>query len=551
MMPFGQRRAEAGAASARSANPNNLQEPRPLPAPGKPPTGVLLDRAARPRVAGRWGREAHDEIVLACTRPGSAPGCIFAGCVPGRSGPARCWVMVEGLRPGRVSREAIAIRELERAVSPAADRPPADEALERARQPRWPSHEPTLTYLYLARALRDCGDGFVAVLLPSYLLALGYSALQVGVIATAALFGSASLTLGVGIIGHRFDHRLLLLAAANLMIATGVAFAWVGDFALLVAVAFAGTVNPSAGSVSIFVPLEHAVLSGRVADRERTDTFARYSFIGAIAAACGGLLAAAPDVLSTLGLSKLTAIKAMFIFYALLGMAGAFAYWRIPPRPSLVAAARPAALGPSRSIVYKLAALFSLDAFAGGFLVQSLVALWLFERFDLSLAAAGLFFFWSGILAALSFFVAAWLSRHIGLVNTMVFTHVPSSICLILAAFAPTLTSALALLLLRAALSQMDVPTRSSYVMAVVTEAERAAAASFTSVPRSLAAALSPALAGALFSASFRALPFVICGVLKIVYDVLLLVQFRHLKPREEHDVHAPGLSTGGTVSTN
>ena len=180
--------------------------------------------------------------------------------------------------------------------------------------------------------------------------------------------------------------------------------------------------------------------------------------------------------------------------------------------------------------------MFSLDAFAGGFLVQSLLALWLFERFELSLSAAGLFFFWSGILAAFSFPVAAWLSRRIGLVNTMVFTHVPSSLCLILAAVAPNLPTALALLLLRAALSQMDVPTRSSYVMAVVTEAERAAAASFTSVPRSLAAAVSPALAGALFAASFRTLPLIICGVLKILYDVLLLLQFRHLKPPEEQD---------------
>jgi MFS family permease len=163
-----------------------------------------------------------------------------------------------------------------------------------------------------------------------------------------------------------------------------------------------------------------------------------------------------------------------------------------------------------------------------------LLALWLFERFDLSLTAAGAFFFWSGVLSAFSFPVAAWLSQRIGLVNTMVFTHIPSSIALILAAIAPTLHIALALLLIRAALSQMDVPTRSSYVMAVVTEAGRAAAASLTSVPRSLAAAISPMLAGALFAASFRAWPLVICGGLKIAYDLLLLIQFRHLKPPEE-----------------
>ena len=392
------------------------------------------------------------------------------------------------------------------------------------------------TCVFWARALRDFGDGFVAVLLPVYLIALGFSPLQVGVVATTALLGSALLTLGVGLLGARYDYRRLLLAAANLMIATGVAFALVHDFALLAVVAFAGTVNPSAGSVSVFVPLEHAVLSRDVADHERTKMFARYSFIGAMAGACGALAAAVPDFLSAIGLSQLDGIRLMFVLYAVLGVVGGLIYSRIPPRPQPTDSQPPSALGPSRHIVYKLAALFSLDAFAGGFLVQSLLALWLFERFDLSLSAAGLFFFWSGVLSAFSFPVAAWLSRRIGLVNTMVFTHIPSSLCLILAAVAPNLATALALLLLRAALSQMDVPTRSSYVMAVVTEAERAAAASFTSVPRSLAAAVSPALAGALFAASFRALPLIICGSLKIVYDVLLLVQFRHLKPPEERD---------------
>jgi MFS family permease len=398
----------------------------------------------------------------------------------------------------------------------------------------WKATRNASTYVYWARALRDFGDGFVAVLLPVYLTALGFSPLQVGVIATTALLGSALVTLGVGLVGARHDHRHLLLAAAGVMVATGVAFALVHDYAVLAVVAFAGTVNPSAGSVSVFVPLEHAVLSRAVADAERTRMFARYSLIGALAGACGALAAAVPDLVAPTGLGQLEAIKAMFVLYALLGVAGGFAYARIPPRPRPANGGQPTALGPSRHIVYKLAALFSLDAFAGGFVVQSLLALWLFERFDLSLSAAGLFFFWSGVLAAFSFPVAAWLSRRIGLVNTMVFTHVPSNLCLIRAAVAPTLPVALTLLLVRAALSQMDVPTRSSYVMAVVTEAERAAAASFTSVPRSLAAALSPALAGALFAASFRALPLVICGVLKIVYDVLLLVQFRHVKPPEE-----------------
>ena len=389
-------------------------------------------------------------------------------------------------------------------------------------------------YLLSARGVRDFGDGFVAVLLPVYLTALGFSPLKVGVIATAALLGSALLTLGIGLIGGRHDYRRLLLAGASLMVATGVALALVHDFTLLLVVAFAGTINPSAGTVSVFVPLEHAVLSGEVADRDRTKMFARYSLVGGLSAALGSLAAAAPDYLAFAGLSHLAAVKAMFVLYALLGVAGSLLYARIPQRPPSIDGRKTRALGPSRHIVYKLAALFSLDAFAGGFVVQSLLALWLFERFGLSLTVVSLFFFWSGVLAAFSFPVAAWISRHIGLVNTMVFTHAPSSLCLILAAISPNLYVALPLLLVRAALSQMDVPTRSSYVMAVVTEAERPAAASFTSVPRSLAAAASPALAGALFAASLQAWPLIICGTLKIAYDLLLLIQFRKVKPPEE-----------------
>jgi len=318
------------------------------------------------------------------------------------------------------------------------------------------------------------------------------------------------LTIVVGLLGARHDLRKLLLGAAGLMIVTGVAMAVVHEYALLLVVAFAGTLNPSAGSVSVFVPLEYAVLTREVADAERTRMFARYSLVGALASAVGALAAATPEFVASAGIDRLTAIKLMFLLYALVGMAGGLLYVRIPRRGAAAGSAVPSALGPSRAIVLRLAALFSLDAFAGGFVVQSLLALWLFEKFDMSLTAAGLFFFWSGVLSALSFPVAAWLSLRFGLINTMVFTHIPSSLALILAAFAPTLPVMLALLLIRAALSQMDVPTRSSYVMAVVTPTERSAAASFTSVPRSLFSAASPALAGVLFAASYRAWPLVI-----------------------------------------
>ncbi|TIS76717.1 MAG: MFS transporter, partial [Mesorhizobium sp.] len=332
--------------------------------------------------------------------------------------------------------------------------------------------------IYAARACRDFGDGFAAVLLPVYLASIGFGPLEIGVVATAALLGSALLTLGIGFLAVRADRRTLLLAASGLMIATGVAYTQSSTYAAVLLVAFLGTINPSSGSVSIFVPLEHAVLSRLVADTDRTEAFARHSLLGALAAAFGALAATSPDFLVTIGIARLTALKAMFFLYAVLGVAGGLVYARIPAGPKTSPQDRPAAaLGPSRAIVYKLAALFSIDAFAGGFAVQSLIALWLFSRFGLSLSTAGVFFFWSGVLSAVSFPVAAWLSRRIGLVNTMVFTHIPSSICLILAALEPNLYVSLAFLLVRAALSQMDVPTRSSYVMAVVTPPERPAAA--------------------------------------------------------------------------
>jgi MFS family permease len=391
-----------------------------------------------------------------------------------------------------------------------------------------------LNCLFAARALRDFGDSFVAILLPAYLLALGFTPLAVGVLATVSLSGSACLTIGAGLLGARYGYRQLLLIAAGLMVASGLAFAVSRDYAVLLVIAFAGTINPSAGNVSVFVPLEHAALAREADNTDRTRMFARYSLAGALAAAVGALVAGIPEIVAPLGLDRLSAMRGMFVLYGLLGLAGRFLYTRLPEWKIPANTAPSAALGPSRAIVVRLAALFSLDAFAGGFVVQSLLALWLFQRFHLSLAAAGVFFFCASLLAAFSYPIAARLSRRFGLVNTMVFTHIPSSIALILAALAPTLGLALVLLLVRAALSQMDVPTRSSYVMAVVTEAERPAAASFTSVPRSLASAASPAMAGALFAASAFAWPLLICGTLKIAYDLLLLAQFRHLKPPEE-----------------
>lgn len=390
------------------------------------------------------------------------------------------------------------------------------------------------TCLYAARALRDFGDGFVAILITVYLIELGLGPFEVGLIATAALLGSSLFTLAIGFLGRPDSQRPLLIGASLLMTATGIAFASANEFAWLLLIAFAGTVNPSAGNVSIFVPMEHALLASTAPAEGRTRVFAMYGLIGAIAAALGSLAAGSPDLMTVLGWSRIDALKAMFLVYAALGVVGGFIYRLIPVHIDAAESRPRFSLGASRPVVLKLAGLFSIDAFAGGFAVQSLLALWLFQKFGLSLAAAGAFFFWSGLLAALSYPAAAWLSRRIGLLNTMVYTHIPSSLCLIAAALVPDLHTALALLLVRSALSQMDVPTRSSYVMAVVTPPERAAAASVTSVPRGLASAASPALAGALFAAGYAALPFVVCGLLKILYDGLMLWTFRNVKPPEE-----------------
>jgi MFS family permease len=377
--------------------------------------------------------------------------------------------------------------------------------------------------LLLARALRALGDGYMAVLLPAYLLSIGLGTLQVGIVSTATMLGSALATLAVGAWGHRVGGNKLLLGAAALMAATGLGFAGLSSFWPLLVVAFVGTLNPSSGDVSVFLPLEHARLAESAQGSARTALFARYSVLGALCVAIGALAAGLPDWLARdAGVPRLVALRGMFMLYGLLGVAVFWLYRRLPKPAAPHEPSAAAPLGVSRGIVVRLAMLFSVDAFAGGLVVNSLLSLWLFQRFGLSLAQAGVYFFWAGLLTAASQLAAPAVARRIGLLNTMVFTHIPASVCLILAALAPSLPLALGLLFVRSALSQMDVPTRTAYVMAVVTPAERSAAASFTAVPRSLAAALSPTLSGALFAAGWVALPLLACGALKIAYDLAL-----------------------------
>jgi MFS family permease len=389
--------------------------------------------------------------------------------------------------------------------------------------------------LLVARAVRAFGDGFVSVLLPVYLLALGFDAVAVGAVSTATLLGSATLTLIVGFQANRLGRRALLLLACLLMAATGFAFATVQAFWPLLVIAFVGTLNPSSGDVSVFLPLEQALLPQTVTANARTALFARYSVAGTLAAAAGALCTGLPAVLSSSAAVDTTrAIQFLFVVYGVLGLIAFAVYRRLSPSVEPGRGGQAAPLRESRRTVFTLAGLFGLDAFGGGLVVQSLVALWLFQRFELSLETAGTIFFWTGVLSAGSFLLAVPLAERIGLINTMVFTHLPANVLLALVPCMPTLPLAILCLLARSALSQMDVPTRASYVMAVVPPAERPAAASVTAVPRSLASALAPLPAAYLLSLSPFGWPLVIAGVLKAAYDIMLLAMFARVRPPEE-----------------
>jgi predicted MFS family arabinose efflux permease len=302
-----------------------------------------------------------------------------------------------------------------------------------------------------------------------------------------------------------------------------------------VVVAFLGTINPSSGDVSVFLPLEQAVLSQSVAAQDRTALYARYSLVGSLAGAFGALAAGLPQLLSDgLNIRLMSALQLGFLLYAGVGLAALLIYRNLSPAIEVPPGSKPSALGPSKGVVYRLAALFCVDSFASGLVVQSLLALWLFDRFGLSTATAGTIFFVTGLLTASSQLVAPILARRFGLINTMVFTHLPANVFLMLTPFMPNLWLAMACLFARSALSQMDVPARTSYVMAVVTPEERAAASSVTSVPKSLASAASPVVGGWLFSLSGFGWPLLIAGALKATYDLLLLAGFSRIRPPEE-----------------
>ncbi len=399
--------------------------------------------------------------------------------------------------------------------------------------------------IVVGRGVRAFADGFVALLLPVYLIELGFSAFAIGAIVTSTLIGTALVTTWVGMTANRYSRRRMLLAAAGLMAATGAAFIFTTGFWPLLVIAFVGTMNPTSGDASVFLPLEQAILSQSIEPHRRTALFARYSVIGTLAAAFGVLAASLPDLATAwVDISRATAIQLMFALYAVLGCVMFLLYRPLSTAVELPVAAPRAQLHQSqlhqsqlhqsRRLVYGLAALFAIDALGSGCLVQSLLALWLLQQYGVSVTTVATILFWSGVLSAASYLAAVPLAARIGLIRTMVFTHLPSNIFLMLVPFSPNLTTAIGLLLARSALSNMDVPTRVSYVMAVVTPEERPAAASLTAVPRPFAWAASSMLSGYLLTLSPFGWPLLIGGAVKAAYDILLLIKFQKVRPPEE-----------------
>ena len=395
--------------------------------------------------------------------------------------------------------------------------------------------------LFATRIARLFGYGFLSVVLVLYLVEIGFGALEVGAILTLTLVGDAAISLWLTTHADRIGRRRVLLAGAGLMVLAGLAFLLSRDLWVLVLTATIGVISPSGNEVGPFLAVEQAALSQTVADRQRTRVFAWYNLAGSFATASGALAAGLlGGALQATGASSLDSYRAVILGYALIGalLAGLFATLspaiEAPVRTDVSVATR-LGLHRSQGVVARLAALFALDAFAGGFVIQSIVSYWFATRFGLSIGALGALFFGANILAGVSALLAAPLAARFGLVNTMVFTHLPSNVLLILVPLMPTAPLAVAVLLARFSISQMDVPTRQSYTMAVVDPDERSAAAGVTGIARSVGAAVSPSIAAPLVAGvGLGGLPFVIAGSLKIVYDLLLYRGFRAIRPPEE-----------------
>jgi MFS family permease len=405
---------------------------------------------------------------------------------------------------------------------------------------------PDGSFLFITRIARMFGYGFLSVVLVLYLAQVGLNQVQIGLLLTLTLIGDTIISLWITTNADRFGRRRMLILGAVLMIFAGILFAITRNFLFLLIAATIGVISPSGYEVGPFLSIEQSALSQIVSDEKRTHLFAWYNLVGSFATALGalgggGLVQALQDS----GVSALGSYRTIVIGYAIIGVLLGVLFTRLSPAVEVRAGGDSShstsdfktrfGLHRSRGVVLKLSALFSIDAFAGGFVLQSLLAYWFHVRFNVQPAILGSIFFGANILAGLSALTAAWVASRIGLIRTMVFTHIPSNILLILVPLMPNLPLAIAVLLLRFSISQMDVPTRQSYTMAVVAPDERSAAAGITGIARTIGASLSPAFTGPLLAnAALMNVLFFLSGGLKIIYDLILYRNFKAIKPPEE-----------------
>jgi MFS family permease len=396
--------------------------------------------------------------------------------------------------------------------------------------------------LFTTRVIRMFGYGFLSVVLALYLAQRGLSEGEIGLLFTLTLAGDAAITLWLTTSADRAGRKKMLIIGALLMIIAGVIFSLTGNFIFLVVTAIIGVISPSGNEIGPFLSIEQAALSQLVPDARRTQVFAWYNLAGSFATATGALVGGfLAQLLQKIGYTPLNSYRSVVFGYTLVGLLLVLLFLFVssaveaPRSQETISLQRRFGLHKSRRVVFKLSSLFALDAFAGGLVVQSMVAYWFNVKFGVQPAVLGTIFFAANILAGISALSAAWIAKRIGLINTMVFTHIPSNILLILVPFMPTLPLAITALLLRFSISQMDVPTRQSYTVAVVSPDERSAAMGVTSISRSVGASLSPAITGQFLAIpGLLGAPFVIAGSLKIIYDVLIWRGFRAVKPPEE-----------------
>lgn len=401
-------------------------------------------------------------------------------------------------------------------------------------------------FLFITRIARMFGYGFLSVILILYLEQVGLNQIQIGLLLTLTLIGDTIISLWITTNADRIGRRRMLLIGALLMIFAGALFAITRNFVFLLVAATIGVISPSGYEVGPFLSIEQAALSQIISNERRTHIFAWYNLVGSFATALGALGGGAlVQGMQNSGMTPLGSYRMIVIGYAIIGLILGILFTRLSPGVEIQAGSDRShstssfktrfGLHRSRSVVFKLSALFSIDAFAGGFVLQSILAYWFHVRFNVEPAILGSIFFGANILAGLSALSAAWVASKIGLIKTMVFTHIPSNILLILVPLMPNLPLAIALLLLRFSISQMDVPTRQSYTMAVVSPDERSAAAGITGIARTTGASLSPVFTGPLLAnAALMNVPFFVSGGLKIVYDLLLYRSFKSIKPPEE-----------------